>query len=159
MSLITAIHTLHFYVHRNTSLYMITMLTSDQLNCYCRLIWLILLMISAISVNGSMDHEDENSASVLFQWSAGFGRHFEAIRCATDQASEDPSYSLVDIYPEMQGLYQELKLRRLSWSECDSSWFRDRSVVKAIESTLLRSEHRSSISRELTRIFFPLVCV
>lgn len=53
---------------------------------------------------------NEDTKLVFFRWSAGFGQNLETIRCATDQSSEDPSDSLVEIHPDIKGLHQKLRL-------------------------------------------------
>ncbi len=102
------IYILHLYIHHKATFYMITMNTNDRFNCYCHLFWLLFFIANATIINGFMDNEDMKSASVFFRLSGGFGRNFQAIRCATDQSSYDPSNRLLDIYPEMQGLYHKL---------------------------------------------------
>jgi hypothetical protein len=92
---------------------MIAMNMNNRFHCYCYLFWLLYLVVNATIINGFVNNEDTKSASVFFRWSGGFGRNFQAIRCATDQSSEDPSNRLVDVYPEMQCLYQKLKLTRI----------------------------------------------
>jgi len=92
---------------------MIAMNMNNRFHCYCYLFWLLYPVVNATIINGFVNNEDTKSASVFFRWSGGFGRNFQAIRCATDQSSEDPSNRLVDVYPEMQCLYQKLKLTRI----------------------------------------------
>jgi hypothetical protein len=87
---------------------MIAMIMHDYFNYYCHLFWLLVVVVDAGIINKIIDNKDMKSALVFFQWSAGFERNFQSIRCATDQSSEDPFNRLAEVYPEMQGLYRKL---------------------------------------------------
>ncbi len=84
---------------------MVVMNMHNKFNCYYHVFWLFIVVVDA----NIIDSINANSAPVFFRWSAGFERNFQAIRCATDQSSEDPFNRLVEVYPEMQSLYQKLK--------------------------------------------------
>jgi hypothetical protein len=87
---------------------MIAMNMHVYFNYYCHLFWLLVVVIDAGIINKIIDNKDMKSALVFFQWSSGFDRNFQSIRCATDQSSEDPFNHLAEVYPEMQGLYRKL---------------------------------------------------
>lgn len=105
------IYTLHLYTHRKATFYMIAMNINDRFNCYCHLFWSLFFLSNAITINGLVNNENRNSTLVFFRLSGGYGRNFQVIRCATDQSSEDLSDHLVDLYPEMKGLYQKKNWR------------------------------------------------
>lgn len=100
-------------MHYKATFYMIAMNMNDRVNCYCHLFSLLVFLINATFINSYVNNKDIKPTLVFFRWSAGFGRNFQAIRCATDQSSEDPSNRLVDIYPEMKSLYEKLKLTKI----------------------------------------------
>jgi hypothetical protein len=84
---------------------MVAMKMHNKFIFYYHVFWLFIVVVDADII----DSINANSAPVFFRWSAGFERNFQAIRCATDQSSEDPFNRLVDVYPEMQSLYQKPK--------------------------------------------------